>query len=210
MEQALCAAPSARGITVADLEVVRECAGSPGPLKRFVPETSSPSDIMMNTPPHLRGGEMTSGSKRSIEDSPSYTLSPQSALKPPSFGDGQLGSSYGDGRDKSVSPRSASSPPVAVYSYATSAGSARGGNGAFAGRPPRGDRATFKPGSLPHPRSGTSFGNRAGPPSKRSRRLNLPVRRSGRREMSIWTRSSDFCSRRWEMGSGWRLKARLA
>ena len=94
MEQALCAAPSARGITVADLEVVRECAGSPGPLKRFVPETSSPSDIMMNTPPHLRGGEMTSGSKRSIEDSPSYTLSPQSALKPPSFGDGQLGSSY--------------------------------------------------------------------------------------------------------------------
>lgn len=56
MEQALCAAPSARGITVADLEVVRECAGSPGPLKRFVPETSSPSDIMMNTPPHLRGG----------------------------------------------------------------------------------------------------------------------------------------------------------
>ena len=161
MEQALCAAPSARGITVADLEVVRECAGSPGPLKRFVPETSSPSDIMMNTPPHLRGGEMTSGSKRSIEDSPSYTLSPQSALKPPSFGDGQLGSSYGDGRDKSVSPRSASSPPVAVYSYATSAGSARGVNGAFAGRPPRGDRATFKPGSLPHPRSGTSFGNRA-------------------------------------------------
>lgn len=161
MEQALCAAPSAPGITVADLEVVRECAGSPGPLKRFVPETSSPSDIMMNTPPHLRGGEMTSGSKRSIEDSPSYTLSPQSALKPPSFGDGQLGSSYGDGRDKSVSPRSASSPPVAVYSYATSAGSARGGNGAFAGRPPRGDRATFKPGSLPHPRSGTSFGNRA-------------------------------------------------
>ena len=30
MEQALCAAPSARGITVADLEVVRECAGLAG------------------------------------------------------------------------------------------------------------------------------------------------------------------------------------
>ena len=209
MEQALCAAPSARGITVADLEVVRECAGSPGPLKRFVPETSSPSDIMMNTPPHLRGGEMTSGSKRSIEDSPSYTLSPQSALKPPSFGDGQLGSSYGDGRDKSVSPRSASSPPVAVYRTPR----ARGALGEGTARSPGDLRAVIARRSSPVRfliREAGRVLATARTPSKRSRRLNLPVRRSGRREMSIWTRSSDFCSRRWEMGSGWRLKVRLA
>jgi hypothetical protein len=177
MEEALRTAPGVPGITVADLEVVRECAGSPGLLRRFIPETSSPSDMMMRTPPHLRDGGVSSALKRTVDDSPSYTLSPQSALKPPSFGDGRHGG--GGARDKSASTRSTPSPPVAVYSYASSAGSARGMNGSFAGRPPRGDRAAFKPGSLPHPKSGTSFGNRAGAPPPNARQAQPAVKFTG-------------------------------
>lgn len=154
VEEALNAA-LAPAITMADLEVVRECAGSPGPLRRFVPETSSPTHVLMNTPMHAEEGVGDGGARYGVDDSLSYTLSPQSSLKPErKFGLLEKGTS-----PSSPIPASATSPPVAVYSYAPSAGSARSMNG-NAGKPPRGN--SFKSGSVPHARSGSSFGNRAG------------------------------------------------
>lgn len=133
------------------LTVVKECA-SPS-LRRFVPEMASPASPMM-TPSNWRDVAATSPKfSDAVKDSPCYTLSPQSPLRP---NGGSVDSSGGE------SP----TPPVAVYAYASSAGSSGGRNGAFAGRPPRGDkRSAFRPGSsLPHPRSGASFGQRNAPP----------------------------------------------
>jgi len=153
MEEALNAVP-APAITMADLEVVRECAGSPGPLRRFVPETSSPTQVLMNTPMHAGGGVGGRGARFGVDDSPSYTLSPLSSLKAErKFEHLEKGASP-------MSHASSASPPVAVYSYAPSAGSARSMSG-NAGKPPRGN-SSFKSGSVPHARSGSSFGNRAG------------------------------------------------
>jgi len=158
--------PINEGITVADLALVRECAGSPGPvLKRFVPEASSPVAMLLQTPAHLRG--TSSDGTNGAYESPSFTLSPQSALKPQSLGaDSQHGSSYGR---NTASVHSSASPPVAVYSYATSAGSSgsSGRSSAFPGRPPRADRGSFKPGtSLPHSRPKTAFGSVPGNATK--------------------------------------------
>lgn len=156
VEQAL-KVNSVHEITFADLEVVRECAGSPGPaLRRFVPETSQ-ADFMMKTPMgQQRSGGFLGALKRGLEDSPSYTLSPQSSLKPASYENDKLASSFGAEKTIAASPTTSSpSPPVAVYSYATSAGSNR--TSTLSGKPPRG---AFKPGSsLPPPRAG--FGDRA-------------------------------------------------
>lgn len=156
VEQAL-KVNSVHEITFADLEVVRECAGSPGPaLRRFVPETSQ-ADFMMKTPiGQQRSGGFLGALKRGLEDSPSYTLSPQSSLKPASSENDKLASSFGVEKTIAASPTTSSpSPPVAVYSYATSAGSNRAST--LSGKPPRG---AFKPGSsLPPPRAG--FGDRA-------------------------------------------------
>lgn len=157
VEQAL-KVNSVHEITFADLEVVRECAGSPGPaLRRFVPETSQ-ADFLMKTPMGQQRSDGFIGAlKRGLEDSPSYTLSPQSSLKPTILGIEKLSSSLGAEKTISASPTTSTpSPPVAVYSYATSAGSNRTSS-TLSGRPPRG---AFKPGSsLPPPRAG--FGERA-------------------------------------------------
>lgn len=164
-------------VTMADLQLVRECAGSPGlVLKRFVPESSSPTSMIMQTPAQLRKGSgMMNGT---TADSPSYTLSPQSSLKPRSVGgESQLGGSLGRGAG---SQHSSPSPPVAVYSYASNAGSS-GGHGrgiSSSGRPPRADRAGFKPGSVPHARSGSSFGQRNATTSS-NKASNPPVKFTG-------------------------------
>jgi hypothetical protein len=154
---------------MADLQLVRECAGSPGPvLKRFVPESSSsPTSMMMQTPAQVRKVSGMMNGTTATMDSPSFTLSPQSSLKPGSVGgDSQLGSSLG--RSAGSPQHSSPSPPVAVYSYASNAGSSGGhGRGSLgSGRPPRADRAGFKPGSVPHARSGSSFGQRNATTSK--------------------------------------------
>ena len=108
MEEALNAVP-APAITMADLEVVRECAGSPGPLRRFVPETSSPTQVLMNTPMHAGGGVGGRGARFGVDDSPSYTLSPLSSLKPErTFGHLEKGASPGS----PMSHASSASPPV--------------------------------------------------------------------------------------------------
>lgn len=156
IERVMMNAPNTE-ITFADLEVVRECAGSPGPLKRFVPEASSQAEILIQTPmAQIHPGGFAGALKRGLGDSPSYTLSPQSSLKPPSFGSDKLGTSFG--ADKVSPPMTEASPPVAVYSYATSAGTSahRLSSGFGSGKPPR---AGFKPGSLQHSKS--SFGDRA-------------------------------------------------
>ena len=157
VEQALKVEP-VRGITFADLEVVRECAGSPGPaLRRFVPETSQADFLMKTTMGQQRSGGFLGALKRGLEESPSYTLSPQSSLKPASVDSDKLASSFGAEKTLAASPlTSSASPPVAMYSYATSAGSNRAPSN-LSGKPPRG---AFKPGSsLPPPRG--VFGDRA-------------------------------------------------
>ena len=190
VEEALNAA-LAPAITMADLEVVRECAGSPGPLRRFVPETSSPTHVLMNTPMHAEEGVGDGGARYGVDDSLSYTLSPQSSLKPErKFGLLEKGTS-----PSSPIPASATSPPVAVYSYAPSAGSARSMNG-NAGKPPRGN--SFKSGSVPHARSGSSFGNRAGG-AKPTVKFTGSAFRSARDE--YLEKVFDFLFR--ERGDGW-------
>ena len=168
-------------VTMADLQLVRECAGSPGPvLKRFVPESSSsPTSMMMQTPAQVRKVSGMMNGTTATMDSPSFTLSPQSSLKPGSVGgDSQLGSSLG--RSAGSPQHSSPSPPVAVYSYASNAGSSGGhGRGSLAsGRPPRADRAGFTPGSVPHARSGSSFGQRNATTSS-NKASNPPVKFTG-------------------------------
>ena len=146
---------NSRNAYASHLTVVKECA-SPS-LQRFVPEMASPASPML-TPGNWRDVAATSPkSLNTVKDSPCYTLSPQSPLRLSGGGGSSGGSSGGE------SP----TPPVAVYAYASSAGSSGGRNGSFAGRPPRGDkRSAFRPGSsLPHPRSGASFGHRNAPPA---------------------------------------------
>ena len=94
------------------------------------------------------------------------------------------------GRTEFADTRIGDVTPVAVYSYAPSAGSARSMNG-NAGKPPRGN--SFKSGSVPHARSGSSFGNRAGGAKPA---VKFTGRRFGRRGMNISRKFLTFCSER--------------
>ena len=210
MEQALCAAPSAPGITVADLEVVRECAGLAGASEalrsgNFLAERYHDE----HAPALARGGD-----DEWIENGRSKTL---------------RRTRFRRNRRSSLRALATVTSEAVTETDATRAcrrglrlhlpwrcirtPRARGALGEGTARSPGDLRAVIARRSSPVRfliREAGRVLATARTPSKRSRRLNLPVRRSGRREMSIWTRSSDFCSRRWEMGSGWRLKARLA
>jgi len=134
--------------SLSHLTVVKECA-SPS-LHRFIPDFSSPAMTLDRrcdaavVPPHL---------SEVVKDPARYALSPSRVSERGGF----------SGDESSMSP----TPPVAVYSYASSAGSSGGRSGSFAGRPPRGDKRLFKPGSSLPKHSGSSFGNRYAPPANK-------------------------------------------
>jgi len=179
----------APAITMADLEVVRECAGSPGPLRRFVPETSSPTQVLMNTPMHAGGGVGGRGARFGVDDSPSYTLSPLSSLKAErKFEHLEKGASP-------MSHASSASPPVAVYSYAPSAGSARSMNGNGGNL-----LVEIRPSSLVPCRTRDLVRRSETEPAGPSPPSSSRGRRSGRRGMNISKKCLIFCSKREAMG----------